>query len=90
MFHKGLTLEVVIPITESVVDIVKLIIISGVVQFGATQLSSKISQGLLGLGKDNPHASSTKITFNFKRSSKLGRPKIGAKRKFSLIVVKAL
>jgi len=72
MYHKGLWLEAVTPMGKSSNDSIKLFIVSGVVEFRATQLLTKVGQGLFGLDEDHPNANAASITFNIKREIEVG------------------
>jgi len=73
MYHERLWLEVVTPMGKSSNDCIILFIISGVVEFGATQIPTKVSQGSFGLDGDYRHANIASITFNFKKQIKVGK-----------------
>ena len=54
-------------------DNVRLLVISGVIKFGATKLLTKIGQESFGLGEDHLNADAISITFNFKKEIEVRR-----------------
>jgi len=63
MSHKGLRLKAATPIRKNPNDIIKLLVISGVVEFGAAQRLTKIGQGSFDFGENCPIANTNSITF---------------------------
>ena len=90
MHHKGLRREVVTPIGKSPDDSIKLRVISRVVEFGATQLLTKVGQGSLGLVEDPFNANGTSITVNFKTEFKAGKNQYMSPAKLAFDCLKAL
>ena len=52
---------------------IELFVISGVVEFGAIKLLTKVHQVSFGLGEDCPSANTTSITFNFNKDIEGGK-----------------